>query len=167
MKQLIPFAVIALCGCSTMPAVAERCPPPAVYHAPQPILSQEPLTIVSHDGQAHKFSVEMALTQDQQEIGLMARRALPADGGMLFDMGLPPQRSRFWMCNTVLPLDMVFIKPDGTIDSVTANAVPFSLDEVASQGPVRATLELPAGTAQRLGIRAGDKVRQRIFGNAG
>jgi len=167
MKHLIPLAVITLCGFSTIPAFAQRCPSPEAYHAPQPILSKEPLVIVSQDGRAHTFSVEMALTPGQIETGLMARRSLPADGGMLFDLGLPPQRSRFWMCNTVLPLDMVFIKPDGTIDSVAKNAVPFSLDAVASQGPVRATLELPAGTAARLGIRAGDTVRQRIFGNAG
>ena len=64
----------------------------------------------------------------------MARRSVPADGGMLFDMGIPPERSRFWMCNTVVSLDMVFIKPDGTIDSIAENAVPFSLDGVASQG---------------------------------
>ena len=167
MKHLISLAVIALCGFSTIPAFAQRCFSPEAFHAPQPILSKEPLIIVSQDGQAHNFSVEMALTPGQQETGLMERRSLPADGGMLFDMGLPPQGSHFWMCNTVLPLDMVFIKPEGTIDSVAENAVPFSVNEERSQGPVRATLELPSGTAARLGIRAGDTVRQRIFGNAG
>jgi uncharacterized membrane protein (UPF0127 family) len=70
------------------------------------------------------------------------------------------------MCNTVVPLDMVFIRPDGTIDSIAEHAVPFSLDSVASKGKVRATLELAAGIVARDGIRVGDIVRQRIFGNA-
>jgi uncharacterized membrane protein (UPF0127 family) len=146
-------------------ARAERCPPPAAYHAPQPTLPREKLLIVGRDGATHGFEVEMALTETQQEIGLMARTAVPPDGGMLFDMGLPPEVQRFWMCNTFVPLDMVFIRPDGTIDSIAQNAVPRSLDTVASEGPVRAVLELAGGTAARLGIRPGDRVRQRIFGN--
>ncbi len=160
---LTAFAMVAL---PVVPVLAERCPGPEAYHAPQPVLPREELVIVGANGQQHAFQVEMALTPEQQEIGLMARKSVPADGGMLFDMGNPPEQSRFWMCNTVVPLDMVFIRADGTIDSIAANAVPFSLDEVASKGPVRATLELAAGTVARTGIRAGDTVRQRIFGNA-
>jgi uncharacterized protein len=168
MKRLMPLALVVQAALLQGPALAaERCPSPETYHAPQPVLPKERLVVLGRSGTEHVFSVEMALTPEQQEIGLMARRSVPADGGMLFDMGTPPERSRFWMCNTVVSLDMVFIKPDGTIDSIAENAVPFSLDGVASQGPVRATLELPAGTAARLGIRVGDKVRQRIFGNAG
>jgi hypothetical protein len=166
MRSLMLLTVIVLVGSPLVPALAQRCPSPEAYHAPQPVLPKEELVIVGSNGKEHVFSVEMALTPAQQEIGLMARTSVPADGGMLFDMGSPPERSRFWMCNTVVSLDMVFIKPDGTIDSIAQNAAPFSLAEVASDGPVRATLELAAGTAARLGIRVGDTVRQRIFGNA-
>jgi uncharacterized membrane protein (UPF0127 family) len=147
------------------PASAQVCASPQSLHAPQPVLPKEKLVIVGHDGTEHDFSVEMALSPEQIEIGLMSRTSVPADGGMLFDLG-PPQQARFWMCNTVIPLDMVFIKADGTIDSIAENTVPQSLATVESKGPVRATLELAAGTAARLGIRVGDKVRQRIFGTA-
>ena len=92
----------------------------------------------------------------------MSRPSVPPDGGMLFDWRVL-QQSRMWMCNTIAPLDMVFIRSDGTIDSIAENTVPQSLAVVASHGPVRATLELPAGTTARLHIAVGDKVRQRIF----
>jgi uncharacterized protein len=166
MRCLMLLTALALVALPNAPVRAERCPSPETYHAPQPVLAKEELVIVGRNGKEHVFQVEMALTPEQQEIGLMARKSVPADGGMLFDMGDPPEQSRFWMCNTVASLDMVFIKPDGTIDSIAENAVPFSLDSVASVGRVRATLELAAGTVARDGIRVGDAVRQRIFGNA-
>lgn len=83
---------------------------------------------------------------------------------MLFDWGRP-RDSTMWMRNTVSSLDMLFINGDGTIRRVAENTVPESLAIVDSRGPVRATLELAAGTAKRLDIRVGDKVEQRIFGN--
>ncbi|MBV9654171.1 MAG: DUF192 domain-containing protein [Acetobacteraceae bacterium] len=131
----------------------------------QPDLPKEPLVIVTHDGQPHRFQVEMALTPGQQETGLMFRPSVPADGGMLFDWGAP-RESEMWMRNTVAPLDMVFINADGTVRSIAENTVPQSLAVIDSRGPVRATLELAAGTAERLEIRVGDRVQQRIFGNA-
>src|SRR5690242_12826349 len=109
--------------------------------------------------------VEMALTTDQQTIGLMFRPTVPPDGGMLFDWGAP-RESEMWMKNTIAPLDMVFINADGTIRAIAENTVPQSLAVIDSRGPVRATLELAAGTTARLDIRVGDRVLQRIFGNA-
>jgi uncharacterized protein len=132
---------------------------------PQPELPKEKLTIVSRDGARHDFMVEMAMTMDQQTVGLMFRPTVPPDGGMLFDWGAP-RDSEMWMKNTIAPLDMVFINADGTIRSIAENTVPQSLAVIDSHGPVRATLELAAGTTARLDIRVGDKVMQRIFGNA-
>jgi len=131
----------------------------------QPELPKEKLVIVTRDGVQHAFNVEMALTQDQQTVGEMFRPSVPEDGGMLFDWGVARQ-SDMWMRNTITSLDMIFINPDGSIRAIAENAVPESLAVISSRGPVRATLEVAAGTAARLNIRVGDQVRQRIFGNA-
>ena len=132
--------------------------------APQPELPKEQLTIVSRDGKRHAFSVEVATTAEQQQTGEMFRKSVPADGGMLFDWGFP-RDSQMWMRNTLVPLDMVFINPDGTIRSIAESTVPESLAVIDSRGPVRATLELAGGTTARLNILVGDKVLQRIFGH--
>jgi len=131
---------------------------------PQQELPKEKLVIVTRDGKAHEFNVEMALTPDQQTVGLMNRPTVPADGGMLFDWG-GPRESSMWMRNTISSLDMVFINADGTIRAIAERTVPLSLATINSRGPVRATLELAAGTTERLNIRVGDTVKQRIFGN--
>jgi uncharacterized protein len=145
--------------------LAARAQEPDITKA-QPELKKEKLVIITRDGTRHDFNVEMALTQDQQTVGLMFRPSVAPDGGMLFDWGLP-RDSQMWMRNTIAPLDMVFINADGTIRSIAENTVPQSLAVIDSRGPVRATLELPAGTTARLNIRVGDKVEQRIFGDAG
>jgi hypothetical protein len=129
---------------------------------PQPTLPTEKLTIVTRDGVSHPFTVEMALTPDQQEVGEMFRPTVPEDGGMLFDWG-QPRPSQMWMKNTLASLDMVFINQDGTIRAIAENTVPRSLAVVDSRGPVRATLELAAGVTAKLNIRVGDKVLHRIF----
>ena len=128
----------------------------------QPELPRERLTIVTKDGQRHEFNVEMALTPEQQTVGLMFRKEVPADGGMLFDWGAP-RESTMWMRNTVAPLDMIFINADGTIRRISENTIPMSLATIDSRGPVRATLEVAAGTARRMNIHVGDKVEQRLF----
>ncbi len=133
--------------------------------AAQPELPKEKLTIVTKDGQRHEFNVEMALSPEQQTVGLMFRKQVPADGGMLFDWGAP-RTSTMWMRNTVSPLDMVFINADGSVRRIVENTVPESLAMIDSGGPVRATLELAAGTARRLDIHVGDRVEQRIFEKA-
>jgi uncharacterized protein len=132
---------------------------------PQPELPKEKLVIITRDGARHDFNVEMAMTPQQQTVGLMFRPTVPADGGMLFDW-VTPHSSQMWMRNTIAPLDMVFINADGTIRSIAENTVPESLAVIDSRGPVRATLELAAGTTAKLNILVGDKVEQRIFGNA-
>jgi len=132
---------------------------------PQPELPREKLVITTSDGTQHVFQVEMALKPEQQITGLMFRTSVPPDGGMLFDWGTP-RDSQMWMKNTLVPLDMVFIGQDGTVRAIAEDTVPESLAVIDSRGPVRATLELAAGTTARLNIRVGDKVAQRIFGAA-
>jgi uncharacterized membrane protein (UPF0127 family) len=153
--------VLMLLALAPLPANAQSPNPTG----PQPELPKERLVITTRDGVHHEFSVEMATTSDQQTVGLMSRPSVPAEGGMLFDWGIP-RDSQMWMRNTIAPLDMVFINADGTIRSIAENTVPQSLAVIDSRGPVRATLELAAGTTARLNILVGDKVQQRIFGNA-
>ena len=129
---------------------------------PQPELPKEKLTIVTKAGVRLDFNVEMALTAEQQEVGEMFRPTVPADGGMLFDWGTA-RPSQMWMKNTLASLDMVFINPDGTIRAIAEQTVPRSLAVVDSRGPVRATLELAAGTTAKLDIRVGDTVHHRLF----
>lgn len=123
----------------------------------QPKLRTVPLTITAPNGTAHRFTVELAVTPREQEIGLMFRRSVPADSGMLFTWSRP-QVSQMWMMNTLVPLDMVFIDANNRVDSVAENTVPRSLAVIASSGPVVATLELAAGTTAKLGINVGDRV---------
>ena len=153
--------MLLLLALSPLPALAQDPNPTG----PQPELPKERLVITTRDGVQHEFMVEMATKPDQQTVGLMFRPSVPSDGGMLFDWGTP-RDSQMWMRNTIAPLDMVFINADGTIRSIAENTVPQSLAVIDSRGPVRATLELAAGTTARLNIRVGDKVQQRIFGNA-
>ena len=131
--------------------------------AAQPELAKQPLAIIGTDGVRHAFSVEMATTPAQQETGLMFRTAVPPDGGMLFDWGAPRQ-SMMWMKNTLIPLDMLFIAQDGTVTHIAEDTVPHSLAVIDGGAPVRATLELAAGTAQRLNLTVGAKVEATVFG---
>lgn len=129
---------------------------------PQPELRKERLSIVTAQGKSHAFMVEMALEPAQQSIGLMFRQRVPADGGMLFDW-IKPRRSQMWMRNTIVSLDMLFIGADGRIRKIVERTVPQSLAVIDSEAPVRATLELAAGTCDRLDIRVGDRVVHPIF----
>ena len=122
------------------------------------------LTIESANG-PHKFHVELATTPAQLEQGLMFRRTLAPDAGMLFDFKTPSPVS-MWMKNTFIPLDMVFIDAGGRIINIAERTVPQSLDPVAAAAPARAVLEVNGGTAARLGIKPGDRVVFPIFGNA-
>ena len=119
-------------------------------------LEQVPLTITS-DGRKHKFTVELARTVEEQATGLMNRASLAPDRGMIFPFETPREAS-FWMKNTLIPLDMIFVRTDGTIANIAANTVPLSLQPVFSDGPVAAVLEIAGGRSAELGINAGDKV---------
>ena len=111
------------------------------------------------------FDIEIALSPPQMMQGLMFRRALAADAGMLFDYG-SPQPITMWMKNTVIPLDMIFIANDGRIVDFHERAVPMSLDTIETKVPARAVLEVNAGTVARLGVQVGDTVHHMSFGNA-
>jgi uncharacterized protein len=129
---------------------------------PQPTLPQTPLIVETAKGPV-RFTVEMATTWPEQERGLMFRKSLAPNAGMLFDF-VTEQMESFWMKNTLIPLDMVFIRANGTIARIAANAKPLSEDPVPSYEPVRAVLEIAGGRAAELGLKPGDKVRQAIFG---
>ena len=123
-----------------------------------------PLVTLSIETQrgSRAFTVELATDPQSQKQGLMYRRQLAPDAGMLFDFQETVMLS-FWMKNTILPLDIIFIRSDGTISSVAPDAVPLSLAPITSVEPVRAVLEINGGRARELGIRAGDRVRAQIF----
>ena len=123
-----------------------------------------PLTIESGGGK-HSFAVEVATTPAQMEQGLMFRRSMAPDAGMIFDFKTPSMAT-MWMRNTLIPLDMLFVDAQGRIVNIHERAVPGSLDTIGAAAPVRAVVELNGGTAARLGIRAGDRVLFPIFGNA-
>lgn len=122
------------------------------------------LEIVTADGRHLPFAVELAVEPRQRALGLMFRQKLAADAGMLFDFQTE-QDIVMWMKNTFIPLDMLFIRADGTIHHIAERTVPHSLETVGSRGRVRAVLEVNGGTAARLGIRPGDRLRHGIFGH--
>jgi len=114
------------------------------------------LTIHSASGD-HRFTVEVARTLGEQETGLMFREKLAPDRGMIFPYD-PPQSVAFWMKNTLIPLDMIFIRADGRIANIAENTVPLSLDPVPGEGPIAAVLEIAGGRSAQLGIQRGDTV---------
>jgi len=122
----------------------------------------QPLEVASKNG-VHIFGVEMAVTPEEQAKGLMFRRELPEKQGMLFDFHRE-QPISFWMKNTYIPLDMIFIRADGRILRIAESTTPLSEAMVPSGGPVRAVLEVIGGTAKKLGIAPGDRVKHPIFG---
>jgi uncharacterized protein len=113
--------------------------------------------------QVHRFTVEVARTPEEQARGLMFRRSVGPQEGMIFPFS-PPRPASFWMKNTLVPLDMLFVRADGTIARIAANTVPLSLEPVAVGEPVAAVLELAGGRAAELGIKEGDRVRWEAIG---
>jgi uncharacterized protein len=132
--------------------------------APAQAAGKATLEIITRTG-VHPFAVELATNDAERARGLMFRKELPDGQGMLFDFEREEPVS-FWMHNTYISLDMIFIRSDGRILSIAANTEPMSDKLVPSGGPVRAVLEVIAGTADKLGIAPGDRVAGAIFSRA-
>lgn len=124
---------------------------------PQTGLKIVPLTIETAAGRRHAYRVEVAATAAQQAHGMMFRTRMAPGTGMIFPMN-PPREAAFWMENTLIPLDLLFVGQDGRIRNIIANAVPKSRVLLPSAGPVAAVLELAGGEAERIGTRPGDRV---------
>ncbi len=126
----------------------------------------ESLQVVSQDGKVHAFKVEVVDNDATRERGLMFRKHLAADAGMLFDFKEPSYEA-FWMKNTYIPLDIVFIDANGRILNIARMAKPLDETNLPSAGPVLGVLEINGGEAAKLHINGGDLVRHRIFHPAG
>ncbi|MFZ3357704.1 MAG: DUF192 domain-containing protein [Xanthobacteraceae bacterium] len=146
-------ALILLCVACALPS-----PRTAAYAA-----AQDTIEIVTSSG-VHAFSVELATNDAERAIGLMFRKSLPEGHGMLFDFKTD-QPVQFWMHNTYIPLDMIFIRGDGRVLHVAENAKPMSDALIPSGGSVRGVLEVIAGTARKFHIAPGDRVTGSIFGS--
>ena len=146
------FAVLAVCVLLAACARSE----------PQTGLPMSKVVIATRNGPV-AFNVEVASDSASQDKGLMYRTTLAADAGMLFDFHRP-SFVVFWMKNTPLSLDMLFIR-DGTVSTIASDTVPYSEDKIPASEPVRAVLEINGGRAMALGIQPGDKVQTAIFGN--
>ena len=105
----------------------------------------------------HNFNVEVATTNQERALGLMFRRELAENAGMLF-LYDRPQPAAMWMKNTILPLDMIFIAAGGTVHRIVSHTEPFSMQAISSEGDVVAVLELNAGQAAKIGLKRGDKI---------
>lgn len=154
MRQTVfALAALALTACATASEAG----------VPQQ-LPLTPLAIQTATG-THAFQVQVAASNAEKETGLMFRASMPADEGMIFDYGAA-QTVYIWMKNTLIPLDLIYIRSDGTVSSVYEGAQPGDLTPRGSKEPVVAVLELNAGAADRIGLAPGDRVLHAIFGTA-
>ena len=158
---LAPFAAALACASG---AAAQDIPrmDPAHCIGQRELKPLQPLTVVTAKGR-FKFQVEFADTDLTREFGLMCRRRVAPDRGMLFDFKVPMQNVAFWMRNTIIPLDIVYIRPDGTVVSIAKNVPALDESPVPAGGTVRGVLELAAGRADQLGLQPGDRILHRIF----
>lgn len=154
---LLTSACTAQISGAASKAIGNACVAGKALTASDAGLQQVQLCIKSGD-KIRSFIAEVASTSAQQSQGLMFRKSLKDNAGMVFPFSEPKPAS-FWMKNTVIPLDIIFIRADGTIESIAANTTPYSLIPVSSGEPVQAVLELRGGLTQQLGIKPGDTVR--------
>lgn len=152
----IVLAALSFALASLPPALAQPGSDGVIVGEPQK-LPRSRLTIRTASGKKLNFTVEVAATPDQQAIGMMFRASMPQDNGMLF-IYRNPQPLAYWMENTYLPLDLIFIGQDGRILNVAANAKPLSRQPILSAGQAVGVLEINGGQAAALGIAPGDRV---------
>ena len=155
MRHLL-FIVLATALVACSPSAGGAAPAASRVIHSESGLEVIPLTITSASG-THRFMVEVAQSMIAQGKGLMFRTKLGPDEGMIFPMD-PPRGASFWMRNTVISLDLIFVAPDGRISNIAANAVPYDETSLTSNGRVKGVLEIPGGRAAELGIAPGDKV---------
>ena len=166
-------ALALLAACAQQPA-AQTPQETAAAPSPAPIPKQpaggavgeapagfEVLEVVTQQGRT-RFFVEIADTDAKRERGLMFRKEVPPDRGMLFDFKTPRDVA-FWMKNTLVPLDIIYIQPDGVVLSIARNTTPLSEAPIPSGGPVVGVLELAGGRAAQIGLLPGDRIEHRIF----
>lgn len=161
MRRLLLAASLGLLALVPPPAAARAADSDsdsAANSAPQAQLPTIPLRITPADGKVRDYRVELARTAAEQARGMMFRTRVPPATGMLFPFD-PPAPAAFWMKNTLVPLDIIFIGPDSRVQNIAANAEPLSERPLASHGSVRAVLELAGGEAARIGLRPGDRVQ--------
>lgn len=153
-RAIFAAALLVLAGCSGGTA--------AMTASGETAAAETVKVVVTSTNGAHAFDVELAKTPAEQQQGLMYRTGIPKNGGMLFAPypaeGGGPREASFWMKNTPSPLDIIFIRADGTIARIAENTVPFSEAQVPSGEPVAAVLEINGGRAAELGIAEGDRV---------
>lgn len=169
-------ALVLLCACAEQPAAQTAAkaapapaPPPAAASAPaktagavgKPPAGFEALEVTTPTGRT-RFFVEIADNDAEREKGLMFRTELAPDRGMLFDFHTPREVA-FWMHNTLIPLDIIYIQPNGVVLSIARNATPKSDTPIPSGGPVSGVLELAGGRAAEIGLMPGDRIEHRIF----
>jgi uncharacterized membrane protein (UPF0127 family) len=130
--------------------------------AGRPHFQHSNLTITHADGTSFSFAIEVATSPYEQEYGLMFVRSLDEDAGMIFPYN-PPREVAFWMKNTLIPLDMLFVSPDGTIGRIVSQARPEDLTPISSQGAVIGVIELKGGIAKKDGFAVGDKVSSPVL----
>lgn len=157
---IVRFAAVAVLA--ALPFALAPARSPALAQAASAQAQQiEPLTVVTQGGE-HTFQVEVARTDEQRARGLMFRRFMPADRGMLFDFKTE-QPVMMWMRNTYIPLDMIFLTRDGRVINVAENTEPLSERTIASAAPAFAVLEVNAGVARRIGLKPGDRILHPLF----
>ncbi len=127
-------------------------------------MRRDTLTLVTDSGR-HRIEIEVAETEEQKAVGLMFRKSIADNAGMLFPYS-PPREITMWMRNTLIPLDMVFIRADGIVHRIEARTTPLSEEIIHSKGDVSAVLELGGGVAAKLGLKPGDRVEYALFKSA-
>ncbi len=158
-RRAVIAATLAAMAAVAAPAAATFAvaAPAAASNCPSTGLKRAPAVLVTASGR-HSYSLEVAATADAQQCGLMYRKTMKRSSGMIFVFA-PPRPASFWMENTVLPLDLVFVGSDDRVLTV-ASGKPFSRDIIDSRGVAAAVIELNAGEAKRIGLKPGDRVER-------